>query len=228
METNETQSKLSLHQSQTGIAAYFQAIKERAKTLDETLIGKNHCNSALEHLNDYGIGGYKFSVKEAWFGSNIQLALRQDYDKTMQAVKNMFKTVLLEMNADHPWTNKELGQRQMARMIDFDPSWTLEDFAVFFDLMSQGQLGHHYNRPSRQWINACQVAYNELKFEAREEIARQAKAKAQVEEMKAADPQWTSDAPSKPRTMAEFLSGKNYLSAMDRAEMAERDKARKA
>ena len=223
MEMNNELLKQSQQLSQADGAAYSQELQLATKVAAETSIGRRDYDKSYLHILS---GDTKYTVMDAWYGCNIQKAMR--HPNTFELIKHQFKLVLLEMNCDHPWTNKLIGDRQVQRIIDFDPTWTMEDFGLFFEMTADGKLALHYGKPNRDWWHRCQVAYNELKYEAREEIARQAKAKAQVEEMKAADPQWTTDAPSKPRTMAEFLSGKNYLSAMDRAEMAERDKARKS
>lgn len=228
METKGQQSKQSLQQSPTDGAVFFQAIKEKASTSDETLIGRGDLDQALANIEHYGGHGNELTPQQAWFGVNIRTAMRQDEPATTAKIKEMFKFVLLEMNVDHPWTNAKLGDKQVARLIEFDPTWTLEDFAVFFDMMARGRLGNHYGRPSRQWIEECQVAYNGLKFDAREEIAARAKVKAEADRLTAMDPQWSGHVSRKPRTMAEFLGGKNHLSAADRAELAQRDKERHA
>jgi hypothetical protein len=210
---------------------YFQAIRERAATWDETLIGRSSLAPALESIGQYGNPGCKFNVREAWFGINIQLAIREDEQGAFAQIKQMFKTVLLEMNVDHPWTTEQIGQKQITRIIDYDYSWTLEDFAVFFDMAAGGQLANHYGRPSRQWWEDCQRKYNELKFEAREEIARRAKVKAEADAMEAAYNAGlrlpTSEEHMQPaRTMAEFLGGKSKLSFAEREAMKQRDQQR--
>jgi len=83
------------------------------------------------------------------------------------------------------------------------------------------------------WIRECQQAYNERKFEAREEIAQRAKSRAAAD---AAERAYNAskhlgwgdgmERQEKGRTMAEFLAGKNKLTFAEREEMAQRDKNR--
>lgn len=231
METNVMQSKQSSRQSQMGIGEYIRAIRARAAKRDETLIGRGFFYDAIVNLENYGDHGFKFTPEEAWYGTNIKSAMRQDDSLTMSFIKNMFKTVLLEMNVDHPWTTMKIAYKQMSRLIEFDQSWTLEDFAVFFDMAAGGQLANHYGRPSRQWWEDCQRKYNELKFEAREEIARRAKVKAEADAMEAAYNAGlrlptSEEHMEKPRTMAEFLGGKSKLSFAEREAMKQRDRKR--
>jgi hypothetical protein len=209
--------------------AYFQAIKAKAKTWDEISIGKGSVQAAL--TNAVELDAYKLTPLECWYGANIRTCLRVDEAITKATVKNLFKLMLSEMNVDHPWTTQAMGTRQINRMLDFDHTWTLEDFVLFFDLCGRGRLANHYGRPSRQWLEESQRAYNEEKAAAREEIARRAKVKAEADAMEAAYNAGLSLPSSeqhteKPRTMAEFLGGKGKLSFAEREAMKQRDKQR--
>jgi len=170
------------------------------------------------------------TIEEAWYGCGMETALRPEHkEDTWDVLLELFADTLTEMNCQHPWMDKRIANRQMERLTEFDAAWTLEDFALFFDMLADGKLDNHYGRPSREWLNKCQVAYNELKYEAREEIARRAKVKAEADAMEAAYTAGLSLPTSEnhmeqPRTMAEFLGGKNRLSFAEREAMKQRQK----
>jgi hypothetical protein len=229
METNAMQSKQSQAVSQTDTEAYFQAIKAKAAKLDETLIGRFGVEASLCYALE--LEAHKLTPADCWYGTNIRACLRLDEAKTKQAIKQLFKLMLLDMNVDHPWTTERMGTRQINIMLDFDHTWTLEDFVCFFDLAGRGRLANHYGRPSRAWIEEAQRAYNEEKAAAREEIARRAKVKAEADAMEAAYNAGlrlpTSEEHMQPaRTMAEFLGGKSKLSFAEREAMKQRDQQR--
>jgi len=229
METNAMQSKQSQAVSQTDTEAYFQAIKAKAAKLEETSIGRGSVQTSLMHALE--VDAYKLTPTDCWYGANIRTCLRIDETMTRAIIKQLFKLMLLDMNVDHPWTTERMGTRQINMMLDFDHTWTLEDFVCFFDLAGRGRLANHYGRPSRAWIEEAQRAYNEEKAAAREEIARRAKVKAEADAMEAAYNAGlrlpTSEEHMKPaRTMAEFLGGKSKLSFAEREAMKQRDQQR--
>lgn len=156
---------------------------------------------------------------------------------TFEVIKHLFKECLMERGEhNHPWTtdNAPLGSDQVKRMMDFDLTWTIEDFGLFFDMVADGRLQDHHGRPSRDWWRKCQEAFNDLKYEAREEIAAQAKKKAEADAAEKAyylslgmDLPTAEGRMERVRTMAEFLGGKNKLTDAERAEMFNRDKKRR-
>ena len=219
METNNKPLRQSQQPSQVDGAAYFQGLAELANQTSEQHLGRGTLQNALTHGAE--ISDRNTTVMQCWYGANIQSALRHDEKDTTDFIMMLFARMLHRMNLNHPWSREADALDDVRDMMAFDPTWTVEDFALCTRLMAKGELGNHYNRPSTAWIRQCQKAYNELKYQAREYIAERAKVKNEAAELEARDPQ-----ASKPRTMAEFLSGKNYLSAMDRAEMKANDRQR--
>lgn len=182
------------------------------------------------------LSGYRnYSVRSAWFGASMEKARKAT--ATFEVIKHLFKECLMERGEhNHPWTtdNAPLGSDQVKRMMDFDLTWTIEDFGLFFDMVADGRLQDHHGRPSRDWWRKCQEAFNDLKYEAREEIAAQAKKKAEADAAEKAyylslgmDLPTAEGRMERVRTMAEFLGGKNKLTDAERAEMFNRDKKRR-
>lgn len=169
------------------------------------------------------------TVSQSWYGCNIQFAMRTNEQETVDRIMLLFARMLHRMNEDHPWVTEYDSMEEVREMIDFDPTWTLEDFALSMAMMAKGELARHNGRPSTGWIRKCQIAYSKLKSEAREEIARRAKVKAEADAMEAAYTAGLSLPTSEshieqPRTMAEFLGGKNRLSFAEREAMKQRQK----
>lgn len=228
-EKKSVLSRQSQAVSRTDTEGYFQAIRAKAKASDETLIGRGSVEASLTYAAE--LDAYKMTPADCWYGANIRTCLRVDEAGTKATIKKLFKLMLSEMNVDHPWTTERMGSRQINIMLDFDHTWTMEDFVCFFDLAGRGRLANHYGRPSRAWIEEAQRAYNEEKADAREEIARRAKVKAEADAMEAAYNAGlrlptSEEHMEKPRTMAEFLGGKNKLSFAEREAMKQRDKQR--
>jgi len=226
MDQQTKPSKQSPQPSQADGLAYFQALENLQKQSSEQLLGRGVLQSALKHAGE--INDRNMTPAAAWYGCNIQAAMRDEPDETVDYIALLFARMLQRMNEDHPWIDEGDVMEEVREMVAFDPTWTVEDFALAFAMMAKGGLEKHNGRPSTTWVRACQIAYNELKFDAREQIAAQAKAKAEADRLTAMDPQWSGHVSRKPRTMAEFLGGKNHLSAADRAELAQRDKERHA
>ena len=216
--------------SEKSVATYVALLKERSSEAKELLIGRMTSELTLRNIGTTNLA-MKIRPIDAWFGYSIQTAMRENKQQTQALLRAKFLEWLLDMNCDHPWGEKERAYAQVDRMIDFDPSWTLEDFILFFYKAAEGHFKPHYGRPNRAWVRECQIAYNELKYEAREELARKAKAMAEADAAERAyyvklGLPTSEERMSKPRTMAEFLSGHDKLSAADRAQMAQRDKER--
>jgi len=169
----------------------------------------------------------------AWFGCNIRTALRNDETTVKGIISLRFAKMLSQLNLPHPWTDRQSASEAVESMIAFDPTWTLEDFGLFFDLAAKGKLKTTYQRPNVAWLAQCQVAYNERKFEERERLTAQMKLIAENAMREKEHPYFTGviqeAVPSRrPRSMADFLKGENRLTAVERAEMAERDKQRRS
>lgn len=174
------------------------------------------------------------TIKDAWFGANIRRLMAQDIDQLRSLVLAQFRVFILSLNANHPWRDKPSAMSQVDEILEFDHSWTLEDVVLFLQSAGRGDYEPHYGRPNRAWIRECQIAYNDKKFEAREEIALQAKKKAEADAAEKAyymslgmDLPTAEGRMERVRTMAEFLGGKNKLTPAERAEMLNRDKERK-
>lgn len=234
METKEWLSTQLQQLSPADGLAYSQALEKAERTGSETLIGSGDIMSGFKLVLS---GNRDYTVKSAWFGVNMEKAKKaKKATETFEVVKHLFKKCLLERGEDnHPWTadNAPLGTEQVRRMMDFDPAWTLEDFGLFFDMVADGRLQEHHGRPSRDWWRKCQEAYNELKYEAREQIAADAKKKAEADAAEKAyyislgmDLPTAEGRMERVRTMAEFLGGKNKLTPAEREEMLNRDKKR--
>ena len=159
---------------------------------------------------------------EAWYGCNIQRAMREDSENTVDVLTLLFAQTLEMMNLTHPWNTKELARKQVQEMIAFDQTNTVEDLALMMDMMKRGHLTNHYNRPNVAWVESSMRKYAGLKAEAREELASREKKDRELERMMAMDPQMDK------RTMAQFLGGRNRLTPMDREEMKPNDRERRA
>jgi len=228
---NEQPLKQSPQPSPEDGAAYFQGLQRAEKTLDEPRIGRGMLHSACK--NATAINERTLTIHQAWFGCNVRSAIRQDEETTVMVVQLLFARMLRRMNVDHPWTMEQDARDEVDEMMNFDFTWTIEDLALCMDMMAKNQLKPHYSRPSTGWIRECQQAYNERKFEAREEIAQRAKSRAAAD---AAERAYNAskhlgwgdgmERQEKGRTMAEFLAGKNKLTFAEREEMAQRDKNR--
>lgn len=175
------------------------------------------------------------TVEQAMYGAKATRAYEASPEDVMDVMLELFAEAFEMMNVNHPWQDEARAKRQIEEMLAFDETWTLEDFCIFFDMLSQDDFKEkHYGRPSRGWLKECQIDYNGLKVDAREEIVRKRKLKAQAD---AAEKAYymtkgmnlpTSEGwMPKPRVMAEFLSGVNRLTPEERAEMAKRDKERR-
>ena len=158
---------------------------------------------------------------EAWYGCNIQRAMRENSQNTVDVLTLLFAQTLEMMNLTHPWNTKELARKQVQEMIAFDATNTVEDLALMMDMMKRGQLANHYNRPNVAWVMQSMQKYAELKAIAREELASREKKDRELERMMAMDPQMDK------RTMAHFLGGRNRLTPMDREEMKANDRERR-
>jgi hypothetical protein len=158
---------------------------------------------------------------EAWYGCNIQRAMREDAAETTDMIAVLFAQTLTMMNLPHPWTTAELARKQVKEMIAYDATNTVEDLALMMDMMKRGQLANHYNRPNVAWVMQSMRKYAELKAIAREELASREKKDRELERMMAMDPQMDK------RTMAQFLGGRNRLTPMDREEMKANDRERR-
>lgn len=175
------------------------------------------------------------TVEQAMYGAKVTRAMEQSPDDVMDLFLELFAEAFEMMNVNHPWQTEARAVRQIEEMIAFDPTWTIEDFCIFFDMLSQDDFEEkHYGRPSRGWLKTCQIEYNGLKVDAREEIVRKRKLKAEADAAEKAyyiasgmDLPTSEARMERVRTMAEFLGGANRLSASDRAEMQERDKKRR-
>lgn len=232
MEMNNEQLKQSPQPSREDGVEYFRALQRAEKTSDEPLIGRGTLHSACK--NATAINERTLTVHQAWFGCNIRTAMRQDEQTTVMVVQLLFARMLRRMNVDHPWTMEGDALDEVSDMMNFDFTWTIEDFALCMDMMAKNQLKPHYNRPSTGWIRECQQAYNERKFEAREQIAQRARSRAAAD---AAEKAYNAskhlgwgvsiERGEKVRTMAEFLAGRNKLTFAEREEMAQRDKNRR-
>jgi len=229
METNNKQSKQLQQQSQADGLAYFQQMQSLQKQNSEQHLGRGTLQSALQNASK--VNERNMTPEMAWFGCGIQQAIREDKQATADFLALLFAKMLHRMNEDHPWVSEEDAMEEVEDMMAFDPTWTIEDFALAMSKMAKGGLSAHNGRPSTGWVRKCQIAYNELKYEAREELARKAKVTAEADAAERAyyvklGLPTSEERMSRPRTMAEFLSGHDKLSAADRAQMAQRDKER--
>jgi hypothetical protein len=231
MEMNNEQLKQSPQPLREDGVAYFQGLQQAEKTLDETRIGRGTLHSACANATQ--VNERTMTIHQAWYGCNIRSAIRQDQETTEMVIQLLFARMLRRMNVDHPWTIEADALDEVRDMMDYDHTWTVEDFALCMDMMAKNQLKQHYNRPSTGWIRECQQAYNDRKYQAREEIAQRAKSRAAAD---AAERAYNAskhigwgdsiERGDKVRTMAEFLSGKNKLTFAEREEMAQRDRNR--
>lgn len=219
--------------SQKSVAIYVAQLKERNNEAREALIGKMSSEMTLQNIGTAKLPQL-ITIDEAWFGCNIQRLMRENEGQTVTLLRAKFLDWLFDMNCEHPWKQKAKAYEQVDRMIHFDHSWTLEDFVLFMDMAAEGRFGPHYGRPSRSWVRECQVKYNELKFEARERMAKRAQLRAEREMQDAlysvvpeGNPFADQPGPRRSRSLAEFISGKNRLDAGDRALLAEKDNARR-
>lgn len=225
-----------------GIQKHVAELKVRAQALEEQSLGAMSFTSALGIVTQ--VRQNNCTIEEAWYGCGMETALKPEHKAdTWDALLELFADTLTEMNCQHPWMNERMANRQMERLTEFDPSWTMEDFALFFDMLADGKLENHYGRPSREWLNKCQMAYNDMKYEALENIKKKARWKAenqqqedmyQLQKMLGDDIPFMTDDETiewakqhRPRTMAEFLGGKSHLSATERAWLSQRDKERR-
>lgn len=219
--------------SEKSVATYVAQLKERNNAATEALIGKMTSEVTLQNIGAAKLP-QQITIDEAWFGCNIQRLMREHEGQTVTLLRAKFADWLLDMNATHPWGQKAKAYDQVDRMIHFDHSWTLEDFILFMDMAAEGRFGPHYGRPSRAWVRECQVKYNELKFEARERMAKRAQLRAEREMQDAlyqvvpeGNPFADQPQARRPRSLADFIMGKNRLDAGDRALLAEKDSKRR-
>jgi len=250
METKQQALTLSPQQLQVAGQGSFRAIETKAKDLDATSIGNTpnellpYCKTpeAIEAVMTV-YDDYEMTVNKAFHGMNIQWAQREHPNELFELVKALFKDALAFINKDHPWTTARRGNLEVKEMIQYGLTWTIEDFVLFFQMMRKGQLAKHYDKPDSEWVNKCLVAYANLKEDYREDFQKKVKWKAenqQQEDMHNLYKMLGNDIPfmtddetiewakqHRPRTMAEFLGGKSYLSATERAWLSQRDKERR-
>lgn len=215
------------------IQKHVDTLQERALALEERYLGAMPFTNALSVATR--VRKNNITVEQAMYGANAARAFAEQPDDVMDVLLELFAEAFEMMNVNHPWQNEARAMRQIEEMIAFDPTWTLEDFCIFFDMLSQDDFKEkHYGRPSRGWLKECQIDYNGLKVDAREEIVEKRKLKAQADAAERAyyitagmELPTSEGRMEKPRTMAEFLGGVSRLSATERMEMAKRDKERR-
>jgi len=215
------------------VQKHVATLQDRALALEEQYVGAMPFTNALSVATQ--VRKNNITVEQAMYGANAVNAFRESPDDVMDLLLELFAEAFEMMNVNHPWHTEDRAVRQIEEMLAFDPTWTLEDFCIFFDMLSQDDFKEkHYGRPSRGWLKECQIDYNGLKVDAREEIVRKRKLKAQADAAERAyyitagmELPTSEGRMEKARTMAEFLGGLNRLSAADRAEMKERDEKRR-
>jgi hypothetical protein len=220
METNNKPLKQSPQQSQAVGEVYFHELQVAASNPSQQRIGSMKLQKSLQHAT--ALTANDITPVDAWYGCNIQRAMREDGENTVDVLTLLFAQTLEMMNLTHPWNTKELARKQVKEMIAFDQTNTVEDLALMMDMMKRGQLANHYNRPNVAWVESSMRKYAELKAAAREQLADREKKDRELERMMAMDPQMDK------RTMAQFLGGRNRLTPMDREEMKANDRERKA
>lgn len=154
-------------------------------------------------------------------------AIREGGDNVVDLFTLHFADTLEMMNVNHPWTSKEKARAQVKEFISFYHDFTVEDVALFMDMLKRGELAKHYNRPNVEWLFESLKMYAELKAIAKEGIERDKKRDHELDMMMAMDPQWEGQMKPPVRTMAEFQNGYNRINPLVRAEMQERDRERR-
>lgn len=175
---------------------------------------------------------------QAMFGASLERAMRDKPKETTDLFVVLFSKMLSRVGVPTPWdlpgdATPEDSQDMLEEIRDvvdgilrFDPTWTIEDVALMFRMASKGKLAKFYGRVGEAWVDECVRMYAELKVDARERMAEKHKLQSELERRRAMDPQFNGPLNQRVHTTAEFIGGKNKLSAMDRAEMAMRDKER--
>lgn len=175
---------------------------------------------------------------QAMFGASLERAMRDNPKATTDLFVVLFSKMLSRIGVPTPWdlpadSTEEDDQDMLNEIRDvvdgilrFDPTWTIEDVALMFRMASKGKLAKFYGRVGEAWVDECVKMYAELKVDARERMVEKHKLQSELERKRAMDPQFNGALNQPVHTTAEFLGGKNKLSAMDRAEMTMRDRVR--
>jgi len=162
------------------------------------------------------------------YGCSLERALKINREITTDVIAVAFDKMISRIGVKHPWEDGLDAMEAVEEILERDLSWTLEDVALMFRMAARGKLTKAYDRIGEPWLEECLVAYANLKIDAMERKREKEKAYHEAEAMQIADPQFLQEPNRKPRVMAEFLGGKNYLTAYERGQMALRDEVRRA
>lgn len=210
--------------SRVDIEAYTQSLTEKVNNPASQTVGHGQYERSISAIPT--ITHKNLTVDQALYGCSLERALRINRELTTDVIAVAFDKMIVRVGVQNPWEDGVDAMEAVEDILERDPSWTLEDVALMFRMAARGKLAKAYDRIGEPWLEECLVAYANLKVDAMERRRERVKLHHEVEGLMAADPQLPVDRKRQPRTMAEFLTGSNYLTALDRAEMIERDKQR--
>jgi len=210
--------------SQEDIRDYVQSLSHKVNNPASQTVGHGPFERSISAIPTIRVDN--FTTDQALYGCSLERALKTNAEVTKDVVAVAFDRMLVKIGVKHPWEDEQEAIEAVDEILHRDPTWTLEDVALMFRMAAKGKLAKVYDRVGEPWLEECIMAYANLKVDAMERRRERVKLHHEVEGLMAADPQLPVDRKRKPMTMAEFLGGGNYLTALDRAEMIERDKQR--